>query len=157
MTDSEKELRRLAQECEDRRCGGYWPANLRALHGALWPKDVLALLDRIEALENMQAKAELSAALGPALDIIREPLLEMGCTFPGGGLVGIAEGIREVVAKAERKGAEEMRTAAADGCREWSIPMPIDLWQGTKKELSAATARALADRIQRIPLPGDAP
>lgn len=63
----------------------------------------------------------------------------------------------ERVRKAERKGAEEMRAAAVDGCREWSIPMPIDVWQGTKKELSAATARALADRIQLLPLPGDAP
>lgn len=155
MTDSEKELRRLAQECEDRRCGGYWPANLRALHGALWPKDVLALLDRIEALENMQAKAELSAALGPALDIIREPLLEMGCTFPGGGLVGIAEGIREVVAKAERKGAEEMRAEAAKRL-EWR---GTECWLGDST--TAITMRRVyeeeANEIRRLLLPGDTP
>lgn len=114
--------------------------------GTLGTRDVVgrvaALLERVKTLENLQAKAELSAALGPALDIIREPLLEMGCTFPGGGLIGIAEGVRELVAKAERKGAEEMRRAAAKAARaesDWIV------------------GGSIATRIEDIPLPGDAP
>lgn len=58
MTDSEKELRRLAEACEERKHRGYWTADLNALRGALWPKDILALLDRIEALETRNAELQ---------------------------------------------------------------------------------------------------
>lgn len=137
MTDAEKELRRL--EKEDQGLSPWrWSREVT-------PDAVLALLDRIEALENMLAKKELEAVLGPALDIIREPLLEMGSTFPGGGLLGIAEGIREVVAKAERKGAEEMRERAAD--EAWRI--------GAIDGVSSSNLGEIGAGIRRLSLPGD--
>jgi hypothetical protein len=55
MTDAEKELRRMAVECIRRGTPGPWPADLRALHVAMPPSVVLALLDRIEALEHDKA------------------------------------------------------------------------------------------------------
>lgn len=137
MTDAEKELRRLAEGAKS------------GLVMSLYPVTVLALLNRIEALENMLAKKELEAVLGPALDVIREPLIELGSTFPGGGLIGIAEGIREVVRNAERKGAEEMRERAAivhDGqCAS----------QGFSGLSTAPWHRRYAAEIRRLPLPGD--
>lgn len=158
MTDSEKELRRLAEEA------GAVPKEYRQwtlghFHAAATPAAILALLDRIEALEKQvrpsHPTAEHSQRVVKALEEMLAPLSDG--TLGTRDVVGRVAALLEQAKTAERKGAEEMRTAAADGCREWSIPMPIDLWQGTKKELSAATARALADRIQRIPLPGDAP
>ncbi len=62
MTDAEKELRQIAQDCEDRRDTGYWTADLHHLHSKLWPKNVLALLDRIEALEKKVGEAERKGA-----------------------------------------------------------------------------------------------
>lgn len=110
---------------------------------AAHPAVVLALIERVRKAE---ARAERGgeAKLQPALDIIREPLLEMGCTFPGGGIIGIAEGIREVLRKAERKGAEEMREAAA----QWVLGCP---------SVDALGHGFAADSIRALPLPGDAP
>lgn len=140
MTDAEKELRRLAEEAKryDATSEGSFRAKSR-MWGALSPTAVLALLDRIEALER-RLEDKSKAELGPALDVIREPLIEMGSTFPGGGLLGIAEGIREVVAKAERKGAEEMRECASN-----------------EAATVVGATFGVVERIRALPLPGDAP
>ena len=63
----------------------------------------------------------------------------------------------ERVRKAERKGAEEMREDVATFVEDASIPLPIENWQGTRRELTAHFARALAERIRQRHLPGDAP
>ena len=65
-----------------------------------------ALAEAIKAKVHAQDE---SAKLGPVLDVIREALKPYGCTFPGGGLVGIANGVDEVVHKA----AESMRERAS--------------------------------------------
>lgn len=57
MTDEEmKRLEELATEAERKRCGGYWPDDMRRLHGALWPKDVLALIERVRKAERKGAE-----------------------------------------------------------------------------------------------------
>lgn len=145
MTDEKmRQLEALAQAVLAER------ENVGELFDHLGPRDVLALIERVRKAE---ARAERGgeAKLQPALDMIREPLTEMGCTFPGGGFVGIAEGIREVVAKAERRGAEGMREAAAtvhDGqCAS----------QGFSGLSTAPWHRRYAAEIRGLPLPGDPP
>lgn len=135
-----------------------------AFHALVEAREVIALIERVRKAE---ARAERGgeAKLQPALDIIREPLLEMGCTFPGGGFVGIAEGIREVVAKAERRGAEGMRekakalaakeeqTALAQSQKESAGKYGrFDYWDGRR-----AQCRTLIKWIGDLPLPSDAP
>lgn len=73
--------------------------------------NVISTLTRAlaEALKAKVHAQDESAKLGPVLDVIREALKPYGCTFPGGGLVGIANGVDEVVHKA----AESMRERAA--------------------------------------------
>lgn len=121
---------------------GEWDGDAGMFSAAADPAAVLALIERVRKAEA-NAK-EWSDRAGEWQQNAKEYARR-------------AEKAEADVLNAERKGAEGMRAAAVDGCREWSIPMPIDVWQGTKKELSAATARALADRIQLLPLPGDAP
>lgn len=149
MTEAEKELRRLAQSAKEAASYGGDEVRWHRFRDAAQPAAVLALLDRIEALET-----ELDVTKRD-LDAAREASIKNSEAYFKA--LDRIEALEKQVGEAERNGAEEMRAAAVDGCREWSIPMPIDVWQGTKKELSAATARALADRIQSLPLPGDAP
>lgn len=61
-------------------------------------------------------------------------------------------------AEARKFGAEEMRKDVAAFVEDASIPLPIENWRGTKRELTAHFARALAERIRQMPLPdGPAP
>jgi hypothetical protein len=78
MTDEEmKRLEDLVHRAEDKKCGGYWPDDLRNLHGSLWPKDVLALIERVRKAEA-RVKALEGSTLGQALrDAERKGALEM--------------------------------------------------------------------------------
>jgi hypothetical protein len=142
MTDAEKELRRLAQECDDKRSVGDWPAYMRSLHSKLWPKDVLALLDRIEALEKEHEEDQ-----------------------------GVIRVWRRRANEAVRLGAEEMRTAAADHIRAASAVATFTLRTWDDRPLNPEEQRlhgevesglkrvlsTLADNIGALSIPGDAP
>lgn len=86
MTDAEKELRRLAWVAATETTEENW----KALVNACSPGAVLALLDRIEALEKSQR-----------------------CEH-GDEREYCAKAFNEAVDRAERKGAEEMRDRAAN-------------------------------------------
>ncbi|MBN8472293.1 hypothetical protein JYJ95_37810 [Corallococcus exiguus] len=63
--------------------------------------------------------------------------------------------LAHVTTEAVSLGAEDMRERAARLLETASIPLPFENWQGTKRELTAHFARALAVRIRDLPLPGE--
>lgn len=152
MTDAEKELRRLAQivtdgpsVCVTASAAGVG-SDPQAIAAALafcrvaQPAAVLALLDRIDALEVELdvTKRDLEAA--------RETAINNGeAYFKAQGRI---EALGKQVGEAERKGAEEMRKAAA-------VEAEVDGDVGCDE--CRGEFYALRDRIRRIPLPGDAP
>lgn len=91
--------------------GYHLHGDVEVIAGAL--ARALAEAKREVEKSNQRVKDE-AAKLGPALDLIRDALRPYGCTFPGGGLIGITAGIDEVV----RKAAESMRERAAQACDE---------------------------------------
>lgn len=147
MTDSEKELRDLAKaatpgEWRAETDGGMNPLMPWRIARPLEPRHETTARRPYHALYSTDADARFAVAANPAVVL---------------ALLDRIEALEKQVGEAERKGAEEMRESLAAFVEDVSVPLPIENWRGTKRELTAHFARALAERIRKRPIPGDAP
>ena len=155
MTDAEKELRRLAQKATPGPWfAGAWSGQCHINHGGIHPGPPACRYDYLKT----EAYGFVSAEQ-PGVTIIAETTNGVSMAGRDKGFIAAAnpaavlalldriEALEKQVGEAERKGAEEMRKAAA-------FEAEVDGDVGCDE--CRGEFYALRDRIRRITLPGDA-